>query len=74
MFGGGDSGKEFRFSGTGGCDGLGLAAVGDGATSQLEGVASGGASLAEVVGMGSINKAGKLSRVNMREGRLKIQC
>ena len=69
MFGGGDSCKEFRFSGTGSCDGLGLAAVGDGATSQLESVASGGALFAKVVGMGGIDKAGKLGRVNMREGR-----
>ena len=56
MLGSCDGSKELGFCGASSSDGLGFATVGNGATSQLEGVACGGAALAEVIGMGGINK------------------
>ena len=52
----GDSSNELCLGGAGGGDALGLAAVGDGSTSIKESIASGGATVAEVIGMGGINK------------------
>ena len=55
--GSGDSSNEFGLGGAGGSDALGLAAVGDGSTSIKESIASGGAAVAEVVSVSSVNEA-----------------
>ena len=56
----GNSSNEFRFSGTGGSGGLCLGFEGDSSTRFDKRVAHSGSAILEVVGMGSINKAGKI--------------
>jgi hypothetical protein len=56
MFGCADGSVELGFSRAGGSERLGFAFIGDGATCEKEGVASGGTTLAEVVGMGSVDE------------------
>ena len=59
--------KEFSFGGAEGGDRLGFGAVGDGATSKGENVASGITTLAKVVGVSCIHKAGELGMVDGRK-------
>lgn len=69
MLGRSDSRKEFRLSRTGGRDGLCLAAVGDSAARQDEGVASGGPAVAKVVGMSGVDESLDVERrVGLWEG------
>jgi hypothetical protein len=59
-FGNGVGTNEFCFSGILSSNGLGLTSVGDSAASDAAAIASGGAALAEVIAMGSVNVADKL--------------
>jgi len=56
-FGSGHCSKEFSFSGAGGSDGLSFASVGNSGAGNGEDITSGGASVAKVIGMSSINIA-----------------
>ena len=59
-FGGSYSGDEFGFCGTRGSGGLSFGFEGDSSTRFDKSVANSGSAILEVVGMGSINKAGKI--------------
>ena len=61
----GNSGKEFRFSGAGSGDGLRLASVGDSATTQEEGIACSGSAVAQIIGVGGIEKRNWFLRVDV---------
>ena len=70
LFGGADSGIELRLGGGASCsDGLRFAFVRNATTGQHEGKTSGGAAIANVIGMGSIKKEKKLIT---RRGRREV--
>lgn len=69
LFGSGDSSDEFSLSRASGRERLSFGTVGDGATSEKENVAGSGATFAQVIGVGGIDKADKFIEVNRREVR-----
>jgi len=56
MLCGGNRGKEFCFGGAGSSDGLRLASVRDGATTEKEGIACGESAVAQIIGVCGIKE------------------
>ncbi len=68
-FGGGDRSKEFSFGRTCGRNGLSLRLIGDSTAGKKKSKTGGGASLMQVIGIGTVDETHKGGKRSLREER-----